>query len=783
MTELLAIGKNILRTDALEKVTGKAKFTSDFNLPGMLLGAIVKSPHPHARILGIESAEALRVPGVRTIVLPEDAPDKRFGNDLCDMFALPRDGIVRCVGQPVAVVAADTQEIADEAADLVRVHYQEMPAIFDAEEALSDKAPVIVHPELRSYNAVILPFSFEPELPNCFQHFRIRLGDVEKAFGEADVVLENRFCTARVSHSSLEPRAVDAWVESDGALCIRASSQTPVSTQMSFATIFCVSPTKVRVLVPYVGGGFGGKIGNDTMLEPLAMMAAMKSGRPVRLVHTRAEEFVGGRHRGAVITYIKDGVKRDGTLVAREIRAILDAGMKGDVAHLVARNMAFGSVGTYRIPNFKYDGYGVYTNNPPTGAFRGFGTPEITWAIEQQMDMLAEKLGIDSVEIRRKNILREGDKDVCGQTAVSVGVGSCLEKVSEWAGWGEEPVQERGEWKKGKGIAIGNKYTLSIPASATIKIHSDGTVEVRHGSIEMGQGIDTVITQIVIEEFGIAENCVKLVQGDTAICPPDEGPVSSRSTFFTGSAVRLACQDAKRRLIEMAGRMMGSSPDQLRVRGGRVFVPSEPGKSVAITDLFIHGIPLEGSEITGTASFYIPMVPEDPLTGQSERIVASYGHFAHAVEVAVNVRTGAVKVLRIAGAADMGKAINPEMAQGQVEGGFLMGIGTTLYEQVILNKGVVANPTFVDYRIPTTLEMPPNDCVKVMIDPTPHAEGPFGAKGLGEGVLVPIAAAIGNAIYNAVKVRPKDLPISAELLLKELKGIQQEGKETARADR
>jgi CO/xanthine dehydrogenase Mo-binding subunit len=463
--------------------------------------------------------------------------------------------------------------------------------------------------------------------------------------------------------------------------------------------------------------------------------------------------------------------------VAREIRAILNAGIKGDVAHLVARNMAFGSVGTYRIPNFKWDGYGVYTNNPPTGAFRGFGTPEVTWAIEQQMDVLAEKLGIDSVEMRRKNLLREGDQDVCGQRAIAVGVANCLDRVAEWIGWGEKPVQEEGEWKKGKGIAIGNKYTVSIPASATVKVHSDGTVEVRHGSIEMGQGINTVITQIAAEEFGIPMNCVKIVHGDTAVCPQDHGPVSSRSTFFTGNAVRLACQDAKMRLFEMASSKLGISMDKLGIGDGEIFVTSEPGKSIMIGDLFIHEIPLKGSEVIGTASFVIPTMPEDAQTGQSERIVAYYGHFAHAVEVAVNVRTGAVKVLRIAGAADMGNPVNPEMVEGQLEGGFLMGIGTSIYEQIILKNGVVANPNFIDYKIPTTLEMPANDCVKAMIDPVPHPEGPFGAKGLGEGVIVPIAPAIANAVYNAVGVRIRDLPISAEKLLGRLKAMEQEAKD------
>jgi CO/xanthine dehydrogenase Mo-binding subunit len=777
MTELSVVGKVIPRVDALEKVTGKAKFTSDFKMPGMLYGKIVKSRYPHAKILRIETTKAERVSGVKTIVLPEDAPNVRFGYGLCDGFILPRDNIVRCIGQPVAVVVADTLESAEEAVDLVEVDYEELPAVFDAEEALSADPPALVHPEMsEGFFSRMFPFSFDPSMPNCCQHFKVRQGDVNRGFDQSDYVVENRFSTARVSHCSLEPRVVDAWVEGDDTLTMRTTAQTPNGIQTNFAMLYGVSPTKVRVVVPYVGGGFGGKIGNDTMLEPLAMLAAIKSGKPVRLMHTREEEFVGGRHRGDTITYIKDGVKRDGTLVAREMRVILNVGLKADVAHIVARNMAFGTVGTYRIPNFKLDTYGVYTNNPPTGAFRGFGSPEVIWSIEQQMDILAERLGIDSVEIRKRNILREGDKDVCGQTTVAIGVGNCLDRVAEWIGWDAKPVEEQGPWKKGKGIAIGNKYTVSIPASATVKVHSDGTVEVRHGSVEMGTGLNTVLAQIAAEEFGIPVHRIKVVHGDTAICPSDHGPVSSRSTFFTGNAVRLACQDAKMRILEMASMKLGTQAENLTTKEGKAFVTKEPDKFVSISDLFAFGMPLKGSEVIGTASFSVPTVPEDPKTGQSERIVAYFSHFAHAVECAVNIETGEVRVLKIVGAADMGTPINPKMAEGQIEGGFLQGIGTSIFEQIVLEKGMVANPSFADYRIPTAAEMPPNDKTKAIIEFVPHPEGPSGAKGLGEGVIVAIAPAIANAVYNAVGLRVRDLPISAEKVLKQLKESGYKGK-------
>jgi len=769
MSNSIVIKKDIPRIDAIEKVTGVAKFTSDFKIPGLLYGFIVRSKYPHAKIIKIDITKAQKVPGIRAIIQPEDVPNIRIGYDLCDSFVLPRDGIVRCVGEPIVLIVGDSIEIAEEASELVEIHYEKLPAIFDPEEALSEKPSVIIHPDLSKYQSIIFPFSFEPKFPNCFQHFRIRQGDVEKGFKESDLILENKFSTARVSHCALEPRVVDAWVEPDGTLTIRTASQTPTSIQHTFAALFGVPLTKIRVLVPYVGGGFGSKIGNDAMLEPIAMIAAIKTRRPVRILHSRKEEFIFGRHRADVVVYIKDGIKKDGRLIAREIKAILNAGMKADVAHIVTRNMAFGAVGTYKIPNFKLDTYGVYTNNPPTGAFRGFGTPEITWAIEQQMDILAEKIGIDPLELRLRNLLKEGEKDACGQITISIGAKDCLKNVANWIGWGVENKNDNTEWKKGKGIAVGNKYTVSIPASATVKIHSDGTIEVRHGSIEIGQGIDTVITQIVAEEFGVSVNSVKIVRGDTSICPPDHGPVSSRSTFFTGNAVRKACQEAKKRLFELAAPKFGVNPNQLNTSDGEIFIISEPEKSINIKEIFIHDIPFEGAEIIGTANFIIPIVPEEPFTGQSDRIVAYYGHFAHAVEVAVNIYTGEIKILRIAGCADMGDPINPSMAKAQIEGGFLMGIGTSLFEQIILKDGIVLNSNFIDYKIPTPLEMPNNKNVISIISPHSHPEGPFGAKGLGEGVIVPIAPAIANAVYNAVGIRIRDLPITPEKLLKLIK--------------
>jgi CO/xanthine dehydrogenase Mo-binding subunit len=770
MADLAEIGKSVPRIDALDKVTGRAKFTSDFETPRMLFGKIVKSLYPHARILRIDTTKAEGMSGVRTIVLPEDAPDMRFGHVLFDEYVLPRDNLVRCVDQPIAVVVADSPDIAEEAVDLVEVEYEELPAVFDPEEALSENPPAIVHPEMsEGFYSIMFPYRYDPKLPNCCNHFKIRHGNVEEGFREADLVVEDRYTTARMAHCPLETHRVDAWVEGNGTVTIRTSAQTPSSMKPGLAMLFGVPRAKMRILTPYVGGGFGGKVGNETLLAPLAILAALKSGRPVRIENKREEDLVGGRHRADVVIYIKDGARKDGTIVAREMRVLLNVGRASHVGHVITRNMAFGAVGTYRMPNFKWDSYGVYTNNPVTGAFRGFGSAEVNWAIEQQMDVLALRLGIDPVEMRKKNLLREGDEDVCGQTTVAIGVAGCLGAVADWIKWDGKQARGKGPWRKGKGIAVGNKYTVSMPSMATVKVHSDGGIEVRHGNVEIGQGLNTVVAQIAAEEFAIPTNQVGVVCGDTAICPPDHGSVSSRSTFFTGNAVRLACLDAKNRIFKMAGVRLDASADSLDIRKGRVFVKSDPDRSLTIGDLFwAEGVPLEGGEVIGTASFFVPMMAVDPETGQSERIVTYYSYFAHAAEVAVNLETGEVKVLRIAVAGDMGTPINPEMIKVQLEGALLQGIGSSIYEQIVLDDGVVINPNFADYKIPTAREMVSHENAKVFISPVPHPEGPFGAKGAGEGPLVSVAPAIGNAVYNAIGVRIRDLPIMREKILKAL---------------
>ena len=766
MGELGVVGKNVPRLDIVEKVTGRAKFGSDFMVGGMLHAKVLRSPYPHAKIIGIDATKAERLPGVRIVLTPQDVPARTISPLLGDQYVLCGDNTVRCVGEPVAAVAAESIEIAEEALDLIEVNYRELPAVFDGEEAFRKDPPVVIHPDLPTYKPLTdLPVRPDPERPNVCQTYKIRKGDVEIGFQEADLIVENKFTTARIQHCTLESHQADAWVEPDGTLVVRSSGQMAYDVKSGICELLQLPPSKVRILSVYAGGSFGSKVGMRA--EPIAALLAQKSQRPVRLVYTREEMFVFGGNRVPYTIYIKDGVKKDGTIVAREMKVILSIGLYSEHGVLLTRRAAAGTVGTYRIPHFKLDCFGVYTNLSLTGAFRGFGSAETQWPIEQQMDVLAHKLRIDPVEIRKKNILNSGERDASGMIVRSIGVNECLDKVAEWIGWGEKPIEEDRQWKRGKGIAIGNKSVLAGSTSnAVVKVWQDGMIEVRHSAAELGQGIKTTLAQIAAEEFGVPMERIRVVSGDTAFCPYDFGTCASRGLIHNGNAVIAACRDAKKTLFRMAASELGVSPDELATSEGKIYVKGAPDKGIHTTDLFTHhGISLEGGEIVGSGSYTGPMAPEDPETGQSERSVYDYSYTANAVEVAVNVETGEVKVLRIGLACDVGRAINPKIVETQIEGGIVMGISVALYEDVVLKKGEVVNNSFTDYHICTTLDMPRGENCKAMIVEATEPEGPYQAKGAGEVPLIATAPAIANAVYNAVGLRIKDLPLSKEKVL------------------
>lgn len=784
--EMNVFGKSIPRIDALEKVTGKAMFCTDINLPGVLCAKVLRSPHPHARITSIDTSKAERVPGVKCVLTEKDAPNEKYGLLVYDRTILARN-VVRFVGEPVAAVAATSVDAAEEALELIEVEYELLPAVFDVEEAMSPNPSVVLHPDLfkyqkgRSYGGP----SYEPRLPNVFHHAKVLKGNVENGFQEADFVLENRFSTARIQHAALEPHDCMVRPEVDGALTMWVGRQSIWRLRDDIGAIFGITPTKIRIIRPYVGGGFGGKVATGE--ELIVTLLAIKTAKPVKMVYTRKEVFSNGGSRVPQIIYIKDGVKKDGSLVARKMKVILACGAYENMIGIVTRNCAFGAIGTYRIPNFKFDSYGVYTNESPACPFRGFGSTQVIWAIESQMDMMAEKLGIDPAEIRRRNILKEGEANVTGEITHSIGVEECLDNVVDFIRLGNK-FQFEYPWRIGKGISIGSKYsTAPTQAVARVKICEDESIEVYHSADEIGQGCNTVVAQITAEEFGIPIDKVRVIFTDTRYCPYFAGgSTSSRVTYNLGNAVRLACQDAKRRLFEIGAAILKTRPEELDAHSGDIYIRTNPEKKIKIAELFLgyrgdriggYGSWTKGGELIGTGTWIQDYTPEDPETGQidpsqaaiGKRLNAFWAHTAKAVEVAVNVETGQVKVLRCGAASDMGHPVNPKMCEQQSEGGMVMGIGDALYEEMQMDRGVVVNSNFTDYRVPTTNDVPITGAVVTMIAAMPHKDGPFGAKGFGEGAVLGMEPAIGNAIYDAVGVRIKDLPITPEKMLKALR--------------
>jgi CO/xanthine dehydrogenase Mo-binding subunit len=774
MKEFNFIGKSVPRLDAVEKVTGKAKYTSDFKMTGLLYSKVLRSTYAHAKIRSIDISKAQVLPGVRAVITPKDAPSEPISPLLGDQYVLCKDNIARCVGDPVAAVAADTIEIAEEAVELIKVDYEELPAVFDVEEAFQNNPSVVVHPNLFSYRPLTgIPVRPDLRRPNVCQTYKIRSGDIEKGFEDADLIIENRYTTARMQHAQIEPHVADAWFEADGGLTVRSSCQLPHLLRVWLSRIFHLPTSKVRILTALIGGGFGGKGG--IRAEPIAALLAQRSSRPVRLTYSREEMFVFGGQRMPYVIDIKDGVKNDGTLIAREMRVLLGIGAYSDFGALLVRRAAVGAVGTYRIPNFKLDSFGVYMNLPLTGALRGFGCPEVQWPIEQQMDIISEKLGIDAVEIRNKNILNEGDRDVSGMVTRPTGMRECLEKVAEWIGWRKKYTEDNTPWRKGKGIAIGSKSVAAgygMTSVVNVKVWHDGIVEVQHSAAQMGQGIKTALAQIAAEEFEIPIERVRLISGDTAFCPFDFGTVASRSLICNGNALIAACVDAKEQLYKLASLVLNTTPEDLAISNGKIFSKTTPDKSIGVGELFTPlGIPRGGKEIIGTGSYTSPYQPEDSETGQSERPVFDYSYTANAVEVAVNVETGEIIVLKNGMACDIGKAINPKLVEGQIEGGIGMGMGSALYEEVIMDKGLMFNASFCDYYLPTTLEMPRGENSAAILVEILEPEGPFGAKGVGELSIIAAAPAIANAVYDAIGIRIMDMPLSKEKMFKAIRRL------------
>jgi CO/xanthine dehydrogenase Mo-binding subunit len=767
------IGKTFRRLDYETKVTGKAQYLADMQVPGMCHGKILRSPVPHARIKMIDTAKALKVPGVLAVITRDDilhggGIEPYYGPVFKDQTIVAVEK-VRHVGDPVAAVAALDADAAEEALRLIDVEYEELPAVLDVYQALKPGA-ILVHESVRIPESGFADLAeLKPiDGTNICTHFKLNRGDIQKGFAESDHVFEDTFTLPATQHSFLETHACIASVEPGGRITVWATTQNPFVVRTQLANIFKVPVSKVRVIVPYLGGGYGGKV--YPKVEPITVALAQKAARPVRVVLSREEVFYTITKHAAVIR-MKTGVKKDGTLVARECEIHLDTGAYAEIGPRVAKKSGYTAAGPYKIPNLKIDSYSVYTNKPPAGAFRGFGVSQSAWAVESQMDIIAAALKMDPCELRKQNGYNEGDKFVTEETLRAVGLKECIDEVARSIGWDSQKfkgssVQSSKEEniKRGKGMACMIKATITPSIScAVVKLNEDASLSIYTGTVEMGQGSETVLAQIAGKELGIPLQRIQVLGVDTDVVPYDLTTSSSRSTFHMGKAVQLAAQDILRQLKQIVVKEYGLPEDKVTFADGKIRLPET---QLDYAEVMFKRFGMQGGTLVGDGQVKTSVKDEF-----GEKSTSAFWFLAAgAAEVEVDLDTGKFKLVKYATAVDVGKAINPLGCRQQLAGAAITGIGQAMFEEIAYDNGQLINPNLVDYVLPSLGDMP------VVIDPicveVPDRNGPFGAKGIGESALIPVAPAIANAIYDAVAVRIKDLPIKAEKIYLALEGIR-----------
>jgi CO/xanthine dehydrogenase Mo-binding subunit len=759
------VGKNMPRVDVHEKVTGAAIYTDDFQFGNALLFARIKrSPLPHALIKSIDTSKAEALPGVKVVVTGKDFP-KRIGLYLKDKFIFARDR-VRFVGEAVAGVAAVSEEIAEKALDLIEVDYEPLEPVFDPVFGASPDAPLI-HPELGEYE--VPNFIFPEPGTNIANHFKIRKGDIEGAWPNCAAIVEHTFRIPHVQHVPIEPHVAIAKVEENGKVTLWAASQSPFAQRNLIAKALEKSESDVRVIAPYVGGGFGCKAGVTMEAMPVAIATKTK-GRPVKLLLTREEEFYTNFVRQGLVIKLKVGCDAQGRLLALENTMYWDGGASTEYGVNITRAGGYSATGPYDVPNVKVDSMCIYTNHPIGGAYRGFGMSELHTGIDQCMDILAEKIGMDKVEFHKLNCVQGGDILGTGMKMHDNGLKECIDKVATSIGWGVKNPPSAPNKLRGKGIAIMWKAPAMPPnagSSSFIELNEDGTITVNIGGQEIGQGTNTVMAQIAAEALGVPFEAVRVAGPiDTQYSPYEWQTVASRLTWSMGNAVRTAALDAKRQVLEMVGEAWKEKPENLDIVNGKVisYVSEE---SISLKNIVVYGIPKPNDEgwiggpIVGRGTFMPSYVTGlDKETGQGNRAVVHYTTGAQALEIEIDKDTGRIDVIKAASAFDVGKAINPDLVKSQIEGGFIQGLSSAMYEEIKLRNGVMQNPSFVDYRIMTSADIPQE--IDAMIVERPQDDGPWGARGVGEHPMVPTIAALANAIYDAVGVRITDPPFSAE---------------------
>ena len=742
------VGREIPRLEVRAKVSGRAEYTHNLRLPGMLYGKIFRSTVPHGRIRSIDTEAARTFAGVHCVVTGEDIrkliAEPYYGPAFHDQPILALDK-VRYVGEPVAAVLASDPHVAEQAAQLIAADYEELPAVYDEIAAMAPDT--LVHDVLRPAGTFAdLKHLKGRKGTNVALDYHLRRGDVDKAFAGADRVIEHTFKTQQCLHLPFESHVAIAE-PGDDRLTIYTSNQTPSFIRIEIARLFGWPENHVRVKVPYLGGGYGAKV--YVKLEALVAALAMLARRPVKIALTMEEQFYMITKHPTTFR-IKSGVDKDGRIVARACEVYWNGGAYADIGPRITQKSGFTAAGPYDIENVSIDSYALYTNRTPAGALRGFGVPQLVWAYESHTDLIARELGMDAVAFRRKNVLRDGRPQASGTVLKDAAIGVVLEALASRIGWDKPFDRGSGTLRRGRGIAVGFKASISPTTSvAVVNISADGSVYLYKSTVDMGQGSDTAFAQIVGEVLDVKAEDVRVVAPDTDITPYDMGTLGSRSLFHMGNAIRLAAEDARAKLRALAA---------------EAGLPA--GTNYPAAEIFKKRYGMQAGNVIGTASFVPNYTPPDAQTGMSDNVTPFWMVGGAAAEVEVDTETGRVRVLRLVNAADCGKPINPAVARTQLSGAAIMQLGFTLSEDMRLDGGQVTNASLADYKIPGIRDIPPMQ--NELVEAEQHS-GPFGAKGLGESGTFVVSPAVANAIDDAVGVRIASLPITAEAVLRVLR--------------
>lgn len=751
MRDLDVVGQSYPQIDAMEKAMGKTKFVSDLALPNMLYGRILRSPYAHARIKHIDISKAKSLTGVKAVVAYADTPGIKFGPRTEDWTILASDKVRFC-GDEVAAVAAVDEDIAEGALDLIKVEYEELPMVSDPLEAMEPDVPLI----------------HEDKPGNIAFEFKIDVGDVDEAFKNSYVIYEDRYYTNQVYQAYLEPMGAIADVDLSGRITFWVGTQIPNMMRMTYAKAMGVSPDSIRVIVPDYGGAFGAKMENNVHL--VAAVLAQKAGYPVKMINTRHDDFIAGNPRVPMYIDIKLGATREGILTGKEVRVVGGAGARVVYAHAIVATACYRADSLYRFKHVRSKGYTVYTNTVPTSCFRGFGNAQMTFVLESALDTIADQLDIDPAELRIKNGIGPDEVSIHGWIINSCGLKDCISKATEAAKW-----QEKRQLKKpfrGIGISCCNHVSGNRAfarefdgAGGIVRIGRDGRVTVYAGESDMGQGQKTVFAQIVAERLGVPLNLVHVAIVDTDFSPFGLGSFATRGTLMGGNGVLAAADDAFKQLADVAAEMLEANPNDIECSNEKFFVKGSPERNVPFKDVTEKATFVRyGTPVVGTG-FYNPGTELPGAETKYGNISPAYPFACQVAEVEVDPDTGQIKVLNFVAAHDIGRAINPMATEGQIQGGVTQGLGWALMENMVTENGSIANPDFLDYLIPTALDSP--NITPILVEPI-ESSGPYGAKGIGEPALNPAMSAITNAIYNATGIRIKELPVSAEKILKEL---------------